>query len=273
MHPPTLLWNWIEDGSKPVPRWPSMGTRKDGLEVDHIPFPMPEGRWILRQNWKKLTLLHWKVEPAVIRAHLPDDLELDLYQGEAYVGCIPFVMENVRPSGLPAVPGISTFGEFNIRTYVTKNGVPGVFFLTLDAKSRVTCLYANWRYGLTYRYANSKVKGTLESGYEWSSARSGGSFALRGSSQPASEMRQAEPGSLEYFLFERYSLYTVRKGRLHHGYTHHIKWEYCDANVVVEENTLVEGYNLGIEDTTQPELTHMSKGVEVVTWHLLPLGG
>ena len=74
-----------------------MGKRKDGLEVDHIPFPMPETRWILKQNWKKLTFLHWKVDPALLRTHLPDDLELDLVEGVAYVGCIRFVMEDVRP--------------------------------------------------------------------------------------------------------------------------------------------------------------------------------
>ena len=250
-----------------------MGTRKDGLEVDHIPFPMPETRWILRQKWKKLTFLHWKVDPALLRAHLPDDLELDLFEGDAYVGCIPFVMEDVRPSGVPAVPGISTFGEFNIRTYVVKNGVPGVFFLTLDAKSRVTCLYANWRYGLTYRYAKCSVKGEFDEGYRWSSVRKKDGVGLNGSSKPSSEVRQANPGTLEYFLFERYSLYTVRKGRLHHGYTHHLKWWYCDAEASISENSLVESYNLGISDATTPEFIHMSKGVNVVTWHMLPLEG
>ena len=113
-----------------------MGTRKDGLEVDHIPFPMPETRWILRQNWKKLTFLHWRVDPALLRAHLPEDLELDLFDGEAYVGCIPFVMEDVRPSGIPAVPGISTFGEFNIleqRTQAAHFHCEGFHSRTRDA--------------------------------------------------------------------------------------------------------------------------------------------
>ena len=245
-----------------------MVARKDGLLVDHIPFPMPEGRWILRQNWKKLTFLHWEVEPDLLRPHLPEGLEIDLFDGKAYVGCIPFVMEKVRPAGLPAVPGISTFGEFNIRTYVIKDGVPGVFFLTLDAQSRVTCFYANRRYGLAYRYAKAKVTGTLASGYSWSSTRAKGGNALLGSAKPTSEVRQAEPGTLEYFLFERYSLYTAHNNRLRHGYTHHIKWLYTDAVADVKTNTLVEGYNLGIADATAPDLIHMSEGVDVVTWHL-----
>ena len=248
-----------------------MVTRKDGLSVDHIPFPMPEGRSVLRQNWKKLTFMHWSVEPEVLQRHLPEGLDLDLHDGKAYVGCIPFVMEKVRPAGLPSVPGISTFGEFNIRTYVTRNGIPGVFFLTLDAQSRVTCFYANRKYGLAYRHAKASVKGTLEAGYEWSSTRTKGGVGLEGSAVKTSEVRQAEPGSLEYFLFERYSLYTSHKGRLHHGYTHHVKWWYADATADVVRNTLVESYHLGIEDATQPEWVHISEGVEVVTWHLLPM--
>ena len=250
-----------------------MVTRRDGLAVDHIPFPMPEGRSVLRQNWKKLTFMHWSVEPEVLQRHLPAGLDLDLHEGKAYIGCIPFVMEKVRPARLPAVPGISTFGEFNIRTYVTKNGIPGVFFLTLDAQSRVTCFYANRRYGLAYRHAKASVSGTLEAGYAWSSTRTKGDVGLAGSAMKTSGVRQAEPGSLEYFLFERYSLYTLHNGRLRHGYTHHAKWWYADATAHVVRNTLVDSYQLGIEDATQPELVHMSEGVEVVTWHLLPLEG
>jgi uncharacterized protein YqjF (DUF2071 family) len=249
-----------------------MVTRKDGLMVDHIPFPIPKVRPALRQGWKKLTFLHWEVEPDILRTHLPDDLELDLHEGKAYVGCIPFVMEKVRPVFLPAVPGISTFAEFNIRTYVTKNGIPGVFFITLDAKSRVTCFYANKKYGLAYRYAKAKVSGSLQSGYSWSSIRSKDGVALSGSVKATSEVRQAEPDTLEYFLFERYSLYTVHKNRIYHGYTHHAKWWYADGEAKLETNTLVDSYDFGLKDTKKPDIVHLSEGVDVVAWHLLPLG-
>ena len=204
-------------------------------------------------------------------AHLPDGLGVDRHEGKAYVGCMPFVMEKVRPAGLPAVPGVSTFGEFNIRTYVVKNGIPGVFFLTLDAKSRVTCFYANRKYGLAYRYAKASVKGTLATGYAWDSIRSSNGVGLSGSSKATSTVRQAEEGTLEYFLFERYSLYTEHKNRLRHGYTHHVKWWYADAEATIQSNTLVESYNLGIADAKAPHMVHMAEGVEVVTWHLLPM--
>ena len=250
-----------------------MGTRKDGLSMEHIPFAMPEKRGVLHQNWKKLTFLHWEVNPDELRKHLPAGLELDLFEGKAYVGCIPFIMEKVRPSMLPWIPGISTFGETNIRAYVTKNGIPGVFFLTLDAQSRVTCFYANRRYGLTYRHAKAKVHGSLEQGYHWTSKSSKGGYSLEGSAKSVGEIRQAKENTLEYFLFERYSLYTERRGLLHHGYTHHVKWWFSDGEVEIKTNSLVEHYELGIEDPLTPDLVHLSEGVEVVTWHIVPIVG
>ncbi|RZD41124.1 MAG: hypothetical protein CXT70_05050 [Methanobacteriota archaeon] len=182
-------------------------------------------------------------------------------------------MEKVRPHMLPWIPGISTFGETNIRTYVIKDGIPGVFFLTLEAQSRVTCFYANRRYGLTYRHAKEKVHGSLEQGYHWHSKRSKGGYSLQGSAKSTSEARQAKEKSLEYFLFERYSLYTERQGLLHRGYTHHAKWWFSDGEVDIKSNSLLEHYELGIEDLLNPDLVHISEGVEVVTWHILPIAG
>ena len=101
--------------------------------------------------------MHWKVDIKSLEPHIPEGLEIDLFNGDAYIGVIPFIMEKVRPRGLPWLPFISTFGEFNIRAYVTKDGIPGVLFLTLDAQSRVTCFHAPRSYGLPYRYAKCNV--------------------------------------------------------------------------------------------------------------------
>ena len=92
------------------------------MRTDHLPFPMPERKHSLNQNWKSLTFMHWEVSPDFLRKHLPDDLEIDLFEGKAYVGTIPFRMERVRPRFLPPISFISNFPEFNIRTYVKKNG-------------------------------------------------------------------------------------------------------------------------------------------------------
>ena len=177
------------------------------INRDHLPFPMPDRPHALVQEWRNLTFMHWEVSPEKLQPHIPEGLEIDLFDGKAYVGTIPFQMRNVRPRLLPAVPGISTFPEFNVRTYVTKNGKPGVLFLTLDAQSRVTCFHAPRKYGLPYRYAKCRLK-IDGNRYSWTSKRSSDGVELEGEALATGEKRIAEKGTLEEFLFERYSLYT-----------------------------------------------------------------
>ena len=92
------------------------------MRTDHLPFPMPERAYSLDQEWKFLTFMHWEVDPKKLAKFIPDGLEIDLYDGRAYIGVIPFIMTNVRPRVAFSVPGISTFPEINIRTYVKRNG-------------------------------------------------------------------------------------------------------------------------------------------------------
>ena len=231
---------------------------------DHLPFPMPEKPHALVQEWRNLTFMHWEVEPEVLMPHIPKGLEIDLFQGKAYVGTIPFVMKNVRPRMLPSLPGVSTFPEFNIRTYVTKNGKPGVLFITLDAQSRITCWHAPRSYGLPYRYAKCKLNASNEK-YSWKSRRTSDGVELEGECEIHGESRIAEKNSLEYFLFERYSLYTEHRGKLHMAYTLHAPWVFKDGNVKITKNTLTESYGLGI-DVINPHYVHASEGVYVQTW-------
>jgi uncharacterized protein YqjF (DUF2071 family) len=231
---------------------------------DHLPFPMPEKPHALVQEWRNLTFMHWEVEPEVLMPHIPKGLEIDLFQGKAYVGTIPFVMKNVRPRMLPSLPGVSTFPEFNIRTYVTKNGKPGVLFITLDAQSRITCWHAPRSYGLPYRYAKCKLNASNEK-YSWKSRRTSDGVELEGECEIHGESRVAEKNSLEYFLFERYSLYTEHRGKLHMAYTLHAPWVFKDGNVKITKNTLTESYGLGI-DVINPHYVHASEGVYVQTW-------
>ena len=109
---------------------------------DHLPFPMPSRKHTLSQEWRELTFMHWAVDIDKLRPHIPDGLEIDTFQNKAYVGVVPFIMKNVRPVWFVSTPLISTFPEFNIRTYVKKDGIAGVLFLTLEAQSIVTCNYA-----------------------------------------------------------------------------------------------------------------------------------
>lgn len=235
--------------------------------TDHLPFPMPSRKHTLSQEWRDLTFMHWEVDIVKLQAHLPAGLEVDTYGGKAYVGIVPFVMRNVRPTWFFSTPFVSTFPEFNIRTYVTKDGIPGVYFLTLEAKSMVTCSYAPKAYGLPYRYAKGKVS-KQGNNVKWNSSRNNGKFNLTGNTEITGKQTQAKPGTLEEFLFERYSLYTNKNGRVMRGYTHHKKWDFQDAEVTVTENSLTESFDLGIKNLLQPDFVHFSSGVRVRTYSI-----
>lgn len=234
---------------------------------DHLPFPMPNRKHTLSQSWEHLSFMHLEVKPELLLPHLPDDLELDLFEGKAYVGTIPFEMTHVRPRWFFSVPGVSNFPEFNIRTYVTRDGKPGVFFLTLDAQSRITCFHAPRSYGLPYRYAKCSISTTQDT-YSWSSKRRADGVSLIGSCKGLGDATSAKLGTLEYFLFERYCLYTVHKGILHRAYTQHNPWVYRIAKATLEENSLTESYDLGIQNPLHPEHVHLSSGVDVRTWSI-----
>ena len=235
------------------------------MRTDHLPFPMPARRHALVQSWLDLTFLHWPVAPERLAPYLPEGLELDTHEGVAYLGVIPFNMTGVRPRWAPKVPGVSTFPEFNLRTYVKHGGKAGVLFLTLEAQSRITCAYAPRAYGLPYRYSRGFVRAN-EEGHHWSTQRKGGTHAFAGTCRPSGPEREAEAGTLEHFLFERYSLYTEHKGRLMIAHTQHDPWVWREGEATVEANALTEAFDLGIEAVHTPALVHLSKGVKVHTW-------
>ena len=137
----------------PKPRLP-FRVRKQPHEllasVDHRPWEMPKSRWIQRQSWLEFPFLHWDVAPDLIRPPVPPELELDRADGRAWVGIIPFRMEGVTLLGFPDIPGFSRFHELNVRTYVTHNGKPGVYFLSLDANNMLAVRAARAWFKLPY---------------------------------------------------------------------------------------------------------------------------
>lgn len=181
---------------------------------------------VMYQRWEELLFLHWPVEPQIVAKVLPPGLAVDTYKGNAWIGVVPFSMRGVRPRFLPAVPSLSSFPELNLRTYVVdKRGRPGVWFYSLDTPKLLPNWIARTFFHLNYRLARIKVedKGSLRSyrselrmgtdwdapqKYEWE--RLGESFT-------------AEPGSLDFFLAERYRLfaYNEAKAQLMTGQVHH----------------------------------------------------
>ena len=113
-------------------------------------WPIPASPWIMRMRWHDLAFLHWKVDPDVLRPQIPADLEIDLHNGEAWLGVVPFRMESVVPRFVPDIPWMSAFPELNVRTYVTHDNKPGVWFFSLDATNPVAVRVARSVFHLNY---------------------------------------------------------------------------------------------------------------------------
>src|SRR5215208_3559497 len=102
-------------------------------DLAHRPWPPPQQPWVLAMHWHDLLFMHWPIESATIRRHIPATLTIDTFDGMAWIGVVPFRMQGVRPRLVPALPGLSAFPELNVRTYVSAAGKPGVWFFSLDA--------------------------------------------------------------------------------------------------------------------------------------------
>lgn len=192
----------------------------------------PCGFPVMRQRWSRILFLHWQVDPDPLRATLPPGLHLDLHEGAAWLGIVPFFMERVRPSFLPVVPGLSWFLELNVRTYVhDDNGVPGVWFHSLDCNQPIAVELARKLFHLPYQHASMSCR-TFGRETDYVCRRKASPGEARFRYGPAGPAKVAEPGSLEFFLAERYLLYSADpSGRLFEGRVHHAPYQLAPAAV------------------------------------------
>ena len=185
------------------------------------------------QRWDSLLFLHWRVSPERIQATLPEGLTVDTFEGDAFVGITPFFMQNVRPVGLPAIPWISNFQELNVRTYVfDRNGIPGVWFYSLNCNQPVAVIAARTLIGLEYRNAEMSAT-TRNRMIDYTCRRSGTDQAALYRYHGRGEARETAPDSLEFFLLQRYYLYARRGGSLVRGQVSHVTYRPRDAEVEV----------------------------------------
>jgi uncharacterized protein YqjF (DUF2071 family) len=192
---------------------------------------------MLRMRWQDLLFLHWPVAPDVVRPHLPAGLELDTFDGRAWLGVVPFTMASTRFRWLPPMPTASCFPECNLRTYVRCGDRAGVWFFSLDAHSRLAVEGARFGFGLPYFVADmeSRSDGDRVSYRSRRTDRRGPPATFEGSWRPTGARRQAAPGTLEHFLVERYSLFALRRGRLVRGDVVHEPWQLATADVALQE--------------------------------------
>jgi uncharacterized protein YqjF (DUF2071 family) len=180
------------------------------------------------QTWRGLLFAHWRVPHDLLRPHVPRNLELEEYDGSAWIGMTPFRVTGLRARGLPPLPFVSSFDELNCRTYVRRDDRPGIWFFSLDASSRLAVEAARRTYGLPYRHA--RIHNTRD-GFRAERADGGASFAA--TYRPLGEPYTAERGTLEYFLVERYCLYGA-DGDLRAD-IHHRPWPLQDAQATVDQ--------------------------------------
>lgn len=241
--------------------------------TDHRPWPLPPGPWVMAQSWHDLLFAHWPIPMETMRALIPPQLELDIFAGEAWVGVVPFRMSEVRPRWTPSLPWFSAFPELNVRTYVKARNPahprPGVYFFSLEAANPVAVSVARRFFHLPYFKARMRL---LDDGQtiHYTSQRTHRNAApatFIGHYAPISEPFQAQPGSLERWLTERYSLYTVDgRGRLAIGEIHHLPWPLQTAEADIQVNTVAAASGIYLPDT--PPLLHFARRLDVAIWPL-----
>jgi hypothetical protein len=219
-------------------------------------------------RWHDLLFLHWPIRPELLRPLIPEKLDLDTFDGYCWIGVVPFCMSGVRPRYVP-IP--FAFPELNVRTYVKRRGRTGVWFFSLDAASWIAVRVARW-FGLPYYDARMAAQQDGEA-VHYRSARfqRGLSRAVFSASyRPTGAIYQAEPGTLDHWLTERYCLYSARhRDRIVYGEIHHAPWALQPAEVELSENTMAEPIGIVLPDTKP--LTHFARGQEVVAWPIVAL--
>lgn len=230
-------------------------------EVAHRPWPLPGDSWVMAQTWDHLLFAHWPVDDITV----PPGLELDRFDGKAWIGITPFRVSGLRLRGTIPLPLASTFLELNVRTYVTAGGKPGIWFFSLDAESRGAVEVARRWYRLPYHEARMEAE-RREEVVDYSSARQGAErpYVFEGRYRPTGPAAPARAGSIEHFLAERYCLYAEHEGRLFRAEIHHPPWPLQPAAAEIELNTMPPD---GVRLAGDP-LLHYSERQDVVIWPL-----
>ena len=172
--------------------------------------PPPRLARVMQHRWEQLLFAHWRISPQAVQATLPRELTVDTFEGRAYLGITPFFMANVRAAGLPRLPWVSHFQELNVRTYVyDEEGVPGVWFYSLDCNQPLAVLAARVLLGLPY--FSSRMTARKSAWIDYTSTRIGTDLCARYRYRGVGKAATAELGSLEFFLLERYCLYSAHK--------------------------------------------------------------
>ncbi|MGB3684144.1 MAG: DUF2071 domain-containing protein [Rubrobacteraceae bacterium] len=242
-------------------------THKALARTEHRPYPIPSKPWALAMSWHDLLFMHWPVPAETLRPLIPGSLHLDTFGGDAWIGVVPFRMSGVRPRFLPAVSQLSNFPEINLRTYVSAQGKPGIWFFSLDAHNPVAVRLARATFNLPYYDAkmSCRVSGEEVDYRSVRTHRHAPPASFEGCYKPTGGVFESKPDSLENFLTERYCLYSAdSRGRVSRGDIHHQLWPLQGAEIDVK--TLDMTAQIGVKQPDTEPLLHYARRLDVVAW-------
>jgi hypothetical protein len=222
---------------------------------------------MMGMRWHDLLFMHWPVPVAALRELIPPGLEIDTFEGEAWIGVVPFRMSGVRPRFVPSLPGISAFPELNVRTYVRTGGRPGVWFFSLDAASRLAVRAARVSFHLPYFDAAMSVEARDDSIHYASTRthRNAPPASLRMRYKPTGNPYASTPGRLDDFLTNRLCLYAAdAKGRISRGDIAHAPWPLQAAEAEIEAIAMTG--QIGVKLPQNPPILHFAKCLDVLAW-------
>jgi uncharacterized protein len=221
----------------------------------------------MAQSWRDLLFAHWAVDAAMVRPHIPAQLEIDTFGGQAWLGIVPFRMRGVRLRWTPPLPWLSAFPELNVRTYVKAQEKPGVWFFSLDAANAAAVAAARFSFHLSYFLARMECR-EIDGWIRYESERfrrNAPRAAFEGRYRAAGDFFEAQPGTLVHFLTERYCLYSAAsEGRIYRGEIHHPPWLLQPAEAQFLRNSMAEAAGLILP--AEPPLLHFAKRQDMVAW-------
>ena len=232
-------------------------TIKEILNItNHRPWKIPNQNWRFYQEWNNAIFLHWQVDLEELKKFVPNQLEIGLYEGSPWVSVVVFTMEKIRPKNFPPFPPISNFDEINIRTYVKHENKSGVYFLSIEGGTDLSCKVAKGISELPYRFSTikrteNKIESSNSEFYDWIKVVYETGTGIK------------ERTELDKWLIERYALYQDSKNSINEFEIHHLEWPIREIDIKsLEMNYPRFGKLFG----EKPNKVHYSRGVRVIAW-------
>lgn len=207
----------------------------------HRDFPLPNKPWLMTQKWNDLLFIHLPISKNVLEAKIPVGLELDMFKGTAWISIISFRISNMHLRKIPPLPFLHSFLEVNVRTYVRHNGIPGVYFFSLDANN-LLAIFGARIISLPYFYAQMNMIKEKDTIYFETIRKESLTVVFKGAYKPISKAYYPEPSSLNHWLLERYFLWFFKNKSLFQGAIHHKQWKIQDAEVMIEKQNMLPDF-------------------------------